>query len=134
MDKSKLPIYIFLDLSKAFDTTNHSILLETLAYNGIKNSPANPFKSYLEDRKQYVEFDDIESDMLSITTGVPQGSILGPLLFIIYINDIAYASKMFELILYADDSTLSTTLNSFDININADINDDINAELIKMTD
>ena len=134
MDKGKLPICIFLDLSKAFDTIDHSILLEKLTYYGVKNSPANLFKSYLEDRKQYVEFDDIESDMLSITTGVPQGSILGPLLFIIYLNDIAYASKMFELILYADDSTLSTTLNSFNININADINDDINAELIKITD
>ncbi len=67
-------------------------------------------ESYLINRKQYVEIDDSKSDMLNITTGVPWGSILRPLLFIIYMNDIAHSSKMFDFIIYADDTTLSTTI------------------------
>ncbi len=65
---------------------------------------------YLINMKQYVEIDDSKSDMLNLTPGVPQGSILGPLLFIIYMNDIAHSSKMFDFIIYADDTTLSTTI------------------------
>ena len=65
------------------------------------------FESYLTNRQQYVEYNDICSDLLSITTGVPQGSILGPLLFLIYVNDIACACTSFELVMYADDSTLN---------------------------
>ncbi len=98
--KMNTPINIFLDLSKAFDTLNHKILLEKL----------NLMESYITNRKQYVDMDGVESDILSITTGVPQGSILGSLLFIIYINDIANASNLFKFIIYADDTTLSTTL------------------------
>ncbi len=68
-------------------------------------------ESYLSNRKQYVEIDDsVSSGMLDLTTGVPQGSILGPLLFIIYMNDIAHTSKMFDFIIYADDTTLSTAI------------------------
>ncbi len=67
-------------------------------------------ESYLSNRKQYVEIDNSVSDMLDLTTGVPQGSILGPLLFIIYMNDIAHASKMFDFIIYADDTSLSTII------------------------
>ncbi len=67
-------------------------------------------ESYLLNRKQYVEIDYSDSDMLILTTGVPQGSILGPLLFIIYMNDIAHASKLLDFIIYADDTTLSTTI------------------------
>ena len=63
-------------------------------------------------RKQFVEINDTKSDMLPITTGIPQGSILGPLLFLTYINDITNASNLFECILYADDSTLCSTLDS----------------------
>ncbi len=67
-------------------------------------------ESYLSNRKQYVEIDDSVSDMLDLTTGILQGSILGPLLFIIYMNDIAHASKMFNFIIYADYTTLSTII------------------------
>jgi hypothetical protein len=110
MDQSNTPVNIFLDLSKAFDTLDHKILLNKLNYYGIYGVSLKLMESYLTDRKQYVEFNGTSSKMLTLTTGVPQGSILGPLLFIIYINDIAQASKLFDFIIYEDDTTLSTTL------------------------
>ena len=109
---------IFLDLSKAFDTLDHDILLIKLSYyviNGLENTILH---SYLTGRKLYVEFDGISSDMLPITTEVPQGSILDPLLFFIYLNDITNASTVFELLMYADDSTLTSTLGYFSIHGN----------------
>ena len=110
LDKDEIPINIYLDLSKAFDTIDHIILIDKLKYYGVHGTNLNLFSSYLENRKQYTEIDNIKSNMLSITTGVPQGSILGPLLFIIYIDDFAQASKMFNFLIYADDTTLSSTL------------------------
>ena len=82
-DKGLLPLNIYLDLSKAFDTIDHQILLEKLAFYGIRVKNLKLFKSYLTNRKQYVEIDDKISSSTNIKTGVPQGSILGPLLFII---------------------------------------------------
>ena len=111
MDKGEIPIGIFLDLSKAFDTLNHDILLKKLNHYGINGISAQLINSYLSGRQQYVEYEGIKSTKLAITTGVPQGSILGPLLFIIYINDIANISKLFEKIVYADDTSLLTNLN-----------------------
>ncbi len=96
MDKNDMPINIYLDLSKAFDTLDHNILIDKLGYYGLK-----PFQNYLTDRKQFVEINDVKSDTLILKTGVPQGSILCPLLFIVYINDIAYASQIFDFIIYA---------------------------------
>ncbi len=92
-------------------------------------------ESYLTNKKQYVEMDGIKSDMLGITAGVPQGSILGPLLFIIYINDIANLSNLFDFIIYADDTTLSTTLEIIihDRN-NSEIQSSISKELIGIND
>ncbi len=110
MDKMETPFSIFIDLSKAFDTLNHSILLHKLQYYGFCGSAHDLMKSYLSNRKQYVDMDGTTSDCLSISIGVPQGSILGPLLFLIYMNDIANSSSVFNFLLYADDTTLSNSL------------------------
>ncbi len=132
MDKNETPINIYLDLSKAFDTIDHHILINQLEYYGVTVSSINLFKSYLSNRKQYVKFKNTASAMLDITTGVPQGSILGPLLFIIYINDMANDRKIFYSIIYADDTTLTSVLSSFKTNSSEDGN--INNELDKISD
>jgi hypothetical protein len=134
MDSGNVPLCIFLDLSKAFDTLDHNILLHKLHYYGIKNTASNLLSSYLTNRQQYVDLDGTESDTLKISTGVPQGSILGPLLFIIYMNDIAQLSSMFTMVMYADDTSLQSTLNNFNSNITADINIKINSELNKISE
>ena len=113
LDKDEIPINIYLDISKAFDTIDHIILIDKLKYYDVHGTNLNLFSSYLDNRKQYTEIDNIKSNMLSITTGVPQGSIVGPLLFIIYINDFAQACTFFNFLIYADDTTLSSTLNVF---------------------
>ncbi len=97
MHKTNTPITIFMDLSKVFGTLDHVILLEILKYYGITGVAYKLMESYLINGKQYVEIDGIKSDMLSITAGVPQGSILGLRLFIIYTNDIANLSNLFNL-------------------------------------
>ena len=106
MDLKRTPINLYLDLSKAFDSLSHKILISKLKHYGICDIALKLMKSYLENRKQYVQFDTCTSDMKSIRNGVPQGSILGPLLFLIYINDFPNSSKLFNFLMYADDSTL----------------------------
>ena len=132
MDNGEVPINIFLDLSKAFDTLDHEILLHKLNYYGVKGIPYNLIKNYLTDRKQFVDIDGIKSDSLPISTGVPQGSVLGPLLFIIYINDLSLVSTIFKPIIYADDTTLFSTLKSFYSNTDTNIDLHINKELDKV--
>ena len=97
---------IFLDFAKAFDTVNHEILINKLEYYGIRGSPLKWFKSYLSGRQQFTEIDDTLSDIGYIKCGVPQGSILGPLLFLIYTNDIVNSSTILKFFLFADDTTL----------------------------
>ena len=130
MENNEIPLNIYLDLSKAFDTLDHAILLEKLKHYGIKDRALDLLESYLTNRQQYVHLNDTTSDLLPIITGVPQGSILGPLLFIIYVNDLSNASNFFYPIIYADDTTLMTTLKTITLHdINNDINRIINNEL-----
>ena len=129
MDNDETSINIYLDLSKAFDTIDHSILTAKLKYYGISGSNLRLLCSYLLNRKQYTQINNIKSNILPITTGGPQGSIL----FIIYINDFSQASNMFNFVMYADDTTLTSTVRSFTNNSNP-VETSINAELLKIND
>jgi hypothetical protein len=106
ISNSEITLGTCLDFSKAFDTVDHKILLKKLEVYGIRGIAHKLIKSYLDNRKQYVIFNSCSSTLKTINCGVPQGSIIGPLLFILYINDMAYVSDKVFPIFYADDSNL----------------------------
>ena len=95
---------IFLDLSKAFDTVNHSILLQKLEFYGIRGLALDWINSYLNDRKQFVAVGSTLSELLNISCGVPQASVLGPFFFLLYMNDISNSTRILDTCLFADDS------------------------------
>ena len=106
MDKKELTCGIFIDLSKAFDTVNHNILIKKLEHYGIRGLALDLFKSYLINRKQYVQIEACKSETFPIECGVPQGSVLGPLLFLLFINDLPNCSTLGKFRIFADDTTV----------------------------
>jgi hypothetical protein len=123
----KSVVSVLLDLSKAFDTVDHDILLNKLSKVGIRGCSLQWFKSYLTNRVQYVEVNGTQSTSLPINIGVPQGSILGPLLFLVYINDMSKCSDKLSFVHFADDTTVFLS----GVNV-ADIIPAINRELVKV--
>ena len=129
LEEGEFAIGIFIDFSKAFDTINFNILFNKLYHYGIRGSELNWFISYLSNRKQFVNYNGQCSSYGNIVCGVPQGSILGPLLFLIYVNDLAYVSDYLYMIMFADDTN---ALDS-DKNLNA-LEERCNNEMIKIVD
>ncbi len=125
LDKRNVCLSVYLDLSKAFDTINHDILLRKLHHYGIRGKAQDWFRSYLYQRRQYVNFKGQKSDTLTVLYGVPQGSVLGPLLFILYSNDLPESLKYSKTVLFADDTTVyycGTNITSVYDNMNSDLN------------
>ena len=124
IDEGSYAVSIFLDLSKAFDTVNHSILLSKLDLYSICASENQWFKSYLSKWKQKVFINGVKANFYLLNSGVLQGSILGPFLFIVYINDMVRATNYFTVRLFADDTSLTAVGSDLDVLIQR-----INSEL-----
>ena len=112
LDDGNIGCGVFVDLQKAFDTVDHQILLAKLNHYGIRGVSNDWFKSYLPNRNQYVSIHGYESGLAAINCGVPQGSVLGPLLFLLYINDLNQAIKFCKVHHFADDTNLLCLSNS----------------------
>ena len=107
LDDGNTVVSLFLDFSKAFDCIDHKLLLHKLFLCGVRGIALDWFRSYLSSRQQYVSTNNFDSSVKNVTHGVPQGSILGPLLFLVFINDFPQSNSFFKFSLFADDSTLS---------------------------
>ena len=112
IDNGKMNSVVFLDIKKAFDTVDHKILIDKLYFYGIVEQELDFFRSYLTDRVQCCSVNGVSSGFRSITCGVPQGSILGPLLFIVYMNDLPSAAKDVNITMFADDTSLNQEIKT----------------------
>ena len=124
MDSGRLTVAVFLDLSKAFDTVGHHLLLQKLTNIGLADSTVQWFRSYLTNRSQITAVGDANSLAAQMPVGVPQGSILGPLLFLIYVNNLPNCPLASDIVLYADDTVLyysSENLTDLQRHLNADL-------------
>ena len=129
LENGEIAVGVFLDFSKAFDTVNHEILLSKLDHYGIRNNALSWLKSYLTNRRQFVSYNGYKSEERVITCGVPQGSILGPLLFLIYINDLSKICQHTMPFLFADDTNLNHHHKD-----PITLQDEINADLKKISE
>ena len=111
MDKGFHAGMILVDLQKVFETLNHTVLLQKMEYIGFKESVIKWLQSYLSNRKSFVTLENVFSDVGLINCGVPQGSILGPLLFLIYVNDLTQVSNETGSYFYADDTFKTKDFN-----------------------
>ena len=115
-ERNEYTIGVFIDLSKAFDTVDHNILLKKLEIYVISDTHLQWFRNYLSNRKQYIQFDGWQkTNYKTVKCGVPQRSILGPLLFLLYINDLQFASDLLDPIMFADDTNLFYSVNNSEI-------------------
>ena len=110
MDKGLINVFLFLDLKKAFDTVDHKILISKLELYGIRGTALHLFQSYIY-RKQICKLQNIMSAVANIPCGFPQGSNLGPLLFLLYINDLPNCLEETQASMFADDTNLSCKVN-----------------------
>ena len=128
-DKRLFSCGVFIDLKKAFDTVDHKILLDKLYHYGFRGIVNQWFSSCLEDRTPTTQIGSFISPENNITFGVPQGSVLGPLLFLIYINDIQECSEKLQFFLFADDTNILYADNNL-----KSLEDIVNLELRKLCD
>ena len=112
IDNKKVVFVLFLDLKKAFDIVDHEILISKLVKYGITRNENSWFTSYLTNRSQYCSIDDQVSDIVEMECGIPQGSRLGPLLFIIYLNDFEHCLEHSRANMYSDDTEITISLNN----------------------
>ena len=125
MDKRLFSCAVFIDLKKAFDTVDHKILLDKLNYYGLRGIDNQWFSSYLTNRTQTTEINSFISDKEVVSCGVPQGSVPGPLLFLLYVNDIQYCSRKLKFFLFADDTNVLYSHENFktlELIVNVELN------------
>ena len=114
IDYDKITTGVYIDLKKPFDTIDHSILCSKLKHYGIRGIVLSWLEYYLSNRHQFVSYNNFDSEKLQIVCGVPQGSILGPILSLLYIYDLCNISKLFKFILCADDTNIFYTGNNIE--------------------